>query len=547
MPAKVTLCITKGIGSGECYSYPEKEVLILGRDKECGIVLDEPTVSRYHCMIEIHPPSANIKDFGSGNGIKLNGETIAEGRFRSGLSIDEARDRDVSESKLKDGDVIALSSMCELSVKVFVPEYCAECLCELEEGDEGLYQNDDGVNICRACYELLVEEREAAREAEEAAREAEAAAAEAERIRLEKAKQDERARLAKMRRDAMAEAKEARLKCIVCGDRLPTGMADGDAQICPKCQRAPLALLDFMLELMGGGSVPEDIEVKGYRKIRMLGRGGMGAVFEVEEEATGSHFALKLMLATKNAEAHARASFLREASIGVQLNHPHIVRHFKYGNSGDTYYVLQEICGGGSVDKLMERSGGRLPLSMATEITLQILDALIFAHNKEIEVDLADGSEAIYKGIIHRDIKPGNFFLMATSGPPVAKLADFGLAKAFEAAGLTEFTRTGDAQGSPWFMPRQQIIKFKYAKPDVDVWAVAASYYQMLTGSFPKDFNAKKDPWSEALKNPAVPIRKRDRNIGKRLAEVIDQALIEKPAIGFSTALELKKALEGAI
>ena len=600
MPATVTLNITKGKNAGESWLYTEKASLILGRDEECGIVLKDETVSRYHCMVEILPPAANFRDFGSGNGIRLNGKTVAEGRFRTGQSIEEARESDVMEFALKDGDIIALSSQCELSVRVFTPEYCAECLSELDDGSESLYQNEYGENICGSCHALLEEEIETARRAEEeaelkrkeeeekaererleaerkkkeaeeaekrAADEAARLAAEKARIeeekRLEELKKQEEARiaaekerdaadaaekerLAGIRRKVFLEAREEQNKCMICGRALNAGRPADAVRVCLKCQMDPFAQLDFMLKLAVAG-VEEVADIKGFRKISELGRGGMGAVFKVEKEATGEIFALKVMLSSKNATADARAKFLREASIATQLKHPHILDHYSYGGSGDAFYILQEICEGGSVDKLADSRGGKLPFDLATEITLQILDALIYAHEAKVEADLADGSVAEFNGIVHRDIKPGNFFLMDKSAHPIAKLADFGMSKAFEAAGLTDFTRTGDAGGTPAFMPRQQIINYKYAKPDVDVWAVAASYYFMLTGSLPKDFHSGKDIWSQALKFPAVPIRKRDRGIGKGIAEAIDHALLEKPAIGFSTAFEFKKAIEGAI
>ena len=524
MPASVTVNVTKGEQSGETYKYTEKESLILGRADDCGIVLKEQTVSRYHCLVEILPPAANFRDFGSGNGIRLNGKTVVPGRFRTGRSLEEAQeDSEIVQFPLKDGDVIALSSKCELTIGVFMPEYCAECLEELEEGDEDRYKNDDGENICPSCHALRESER-AAKAAEEA----------------------EKEQLAKLRRDAIREARDAKSRCVICGALLPEDNAANNAQICPNCKAKPIAILEYMLR-MAAGDNPEMADIKGFRKISELGRGGMGAVFKVEEESTGDIYALKMMLAVTSASAMARAKFLREASIGKQLKHPHILEHYRYGGSGDVFYVLQEICEGGSVDKLLERKGGKLPQDMAVNITLQILEALDYAHTEKIEADLADGTVKKFKGIVHRDIKPGNFFILGRSGDPFVKLADFGMAKAFEAAGLTGLTWTGEAGGTPAFMPRQQIINFRDAKPGVDVWAVAASLYNMLTGCLPKEFNFHKDLWSQALKNPAVPIRKRSPHIDKRLAEAIDQALIERPAIGFETAKEFKQAIEEAI
>ena len=570
MPASVTINIIKGEKEGESYTYTEKESLILGRADDCSIVLPDETVSRYHCMVEILPPAANFRDFGSGNGIKLNGKTVVPGRFSTGQSLEDARDNsEAIEFSLKDGDVIALSSKCELSIGNNVPEYCAECLEELNQGDVGQYQNDFGENICPDCFMMHeIEKEEERQEKEKQERIAEEERLEIQKaeeqrikdlkdkedlIELEKKKQEDakaakKDELAKLRRDAIREIKEEKNKCMICGNSLPENRAADDARICPECKANPMILLNHMLEMAAGGNADLS-NIKGFRTIEELGRGGQGAVFKVEEETTGNIYALKLLLANKNATALTKAKFLREASIGEQLKHPNIVEHYRYGRCGDVYYVLQEVCNGGSLDKLIEQNRGKLHEDIATNAILQILDALAYAHTHEIEVDLADGTVEKKNGIVHRDIKPGNFFLANKyqNGPFVVKLADFGMAKAFEAAGLTDFTRTGEAGGTPVFMPRQQIINYKYAKPDVDVWGVAASYYQMLTGLPPKEFNFKKDVWSQALKNPAVPIRKRNSNVNKRLAEVIDQALIEKPTIGFSTALDFKKAIEGAV
>jgi eukaryotic-like serine/threonine-protein kinase len=96
-------------------------------------------------------------------------------------------------------------------------------------------------------------------------------------------------------------------------------------------------------------------------------------------------------------------------------------------------------------------------------------------------------------------------------------------------------------------MARQQVIDFKYAEPEVDVWAIAASLYNMLTGAVPRDFPKDRDPWLVVLETPPVPIRRRKPSLPKELAEVIDQALVEEPEIPFKTAAEFKEALERAL
>jgi serine/threonine-protein kinase len=148
------------------------------------------------------------------------------------------------------------------------------------------------------------------------------------------------------------------------------------------------------------------------------------------------------------------------------------------------------------------------------------------------------------QGVVHRDLKPSNIFLTAPGPGQLAKVGDYGLAKAFDLASLSGLTVTGDRAGTMAFMPRQQLINFKKAKPEVDVWAAAASLYFLLTGRFPRDFPPGEDPVQVVLRTSRQPIRQRNASIPPRLAEVIDEALVDEPRIPFRTAAELRQALE---
>jgi len=181
---------------------------------------------------------------------------------------------------------------------------------------------------------------------------------------------------------------------------------------------------------------------------------------------------------------------------------------------------------------------------------LQVLDGLNYVHHVDLSVPVQKG---LFKGsmeahgIVHRDFKPGNIFLSSADDRPTAIVADFGMAKAFDAAGYTRITKSGAVMGTPVFMPRQQALDTKYAKPEVDVWAASASYYNMLTGTFPKNFRAGVNPWKVIVGEEAVPISERDASIPKPLAAVIDRALRETPQIGYQSAAALKKDIIGAL
>ncbi|MGN1030738.1 MAG: protein kinase, partial [Butyricicoccaceae bacterium] len=177
----------------------------------------------------------------------------------------------------------------------------------------------------------------------------------------------------------------------------------------------------------------------------------------------------------------------------------------------------------------------------ALDITLQVLDGLEYVHKAPVRVKLADGSIRSAHGVVHRDLKVHNIFLCDGSRHPRVKVADFGLAKAFETAGLTGSTL--GVGGTLPFMPRQQIMDYRHCKPEVDVWAAAAMLYYMITGRPPKPFEKGGQPVKIVLTEPAVPILKRDPSVPKKLAAVIDYALVDDPRIPFQSAGELSAQL----
>jgi serine/threonine-protein kinase len=294
--------------------------------------------------------------------------------------------------------------------------------------------------------------------------------------------------------------------------------------------------------------------IKGYKLIRKLGRGGMGEVHLARHEQTGQQVALKVMLPQVAVDPRAKDIFLREADVTAAMNHENIVKLHDSGYSGGTFFFTMEFCDGGSAQDLMAKRGGRLPVDEACRIVLQALDGLDYAHNVKLSVKLRNGRSEDVHGVVHRDVKPANIFLCGSGRSATAKLADFGLGKAFDTAGFSGRTRTGTTAGSPWFMPRQQVVNFKYSKPEVDVWGMAASLYHMLCGArklppgvFPREFPPGREVWKVVLDTNAVSIRRHNPSIPKKLADVIDAALVDSPAIRFKSAAEFKRMLEGAL
>lgn len=641
MPGKVILEVTKGSRQGEKYEYESAERLFIGRQEDCGIVMSENTVSRYHCLLDIQPPTVKLQDFGSLNGTFLNEQKIGQ-RDRT-QSWEAAKDEVHEEFNLHNGDVLRLGSLCELRCVIEAAECCPVCgaaLPKLIDSNETLPEGEEysaprydenGNRICEACWQVKQEEKKlaAAKMAEDEARRAEEAArlaaekaeqerrlaeaAEAKRLaeekkereRLEAERQREEARIAaekkkaeeaaaaKAKRIAAEKAEAARLaaqkaeqerlaaekrrqeaeqlvaalagklnspvqnaqkKCRGCGKMFTPKAADNN--LCPDCLNDRAQLLNGILAaLVGNDAQPEQLTpsfLEGYDKVCLLGKGGMGEVWKVKERKTGKTYALKTMLPQVAADENSKKLFLREAGVCECLKHKNVVKAYKTGCANGVFYILMDLCEGGSVDSLMEKHGGKLPVELATYIILQALSGLDYVHNMDIDVEIKAGlfkgtKEASAKGVVHRDFKPGNIFLADKSDHPLAMVADFGMAKAFETAGMSRNTKSGQVMGTPVFMPRQQALNFKYAKPEVDVWAAAASYYNMLTGQFPKNFRPGKNPWQIIVSEPAESIRKRNSSIPPRLAAVIDKALVEQPELSYKSAADFRRDIIKAL
>ena len=328
--------------------------------------------------------------------------------------------------------------------------------------------------------------------------------------------------------DVTSSRHPARSRCIRCGSDVSTEAHSrhGD-YTCVTCR-------EKWTKLRPDADVPE---LKGYTLERMLGLGGMGSVWLGRKDGYDGPIALKVMLPSVAADQRAVVRFLQEINLTRALRHPNIVRLIQAGYHHGTFYIALEYCNGGTVDALMRQRDSVLPVDESVELTLQALDALHCAHTT-----LGAG-----KPLIHRDIKPANLFLANSSSGKLIKIGDFGLAKALDDTGLSGLTRTGETAGTPHFMPRQQVMRFKHPTPALDVWATAAALYFMLTRCPPRDFQKGVDAWTTILESDAVPIRKRSSFVPKRLAQVIDHALAETPTIGFETALEFKKALLAAM
>lgn len=505
MPARVTLKVTEGPTAGQEFLFDERTSCIMGRAKDCQPRIpndrEHATISRHHCLLDINPPGIRVRDFGSLNGTWVNGKKI--GQREKGMTPEEGQQMTFPEYDLEDGDELKLSHTV-FGVSVYVPAVCEECGEEIPDSERAEADCGDGVYQCAECRK----------------------------------KADKEGRKA-------TPSKKARC-CARCGRDVSNEIGEHwrGEYVCLSCREDPEEILKKLLNLARSGQ--EDLAaIKGYEVVEQVDRGGFGAIYRARHEESGEEVALKVMLPQVAAQQDKVQMFLRETENAMALRHPNVVELRDYGCSDGTFFFTMEFCEGGNVANVITGQGGKLPLEEAMDITLQALDGLEYAHNAQIpNVRLKGGTYRKGHGLVHRDIKPQNIFLTGSGSSRVAKVGDYGLAKAFEFAGLSGYTRSGTAMGTPVFMPRQQVINFRHAEPEVDVWAMAASLYFMLTGQFPRNFPLGAEPWKVVLETAPVPIHKRDRSVPRKLAKVIDKALVDRPEIHFKSAAALKKALE---
>jgi serine/threonine-protein kinase len=493
-PARVTLTLAGG-GPGWQLVFEERTTCIIGRQDDCHPRFPNDdkhrTISRHHCLLDVNPPDICVRDLGSRGGTYVNGLLVD--KRPEGMDRDEALKLRFKERNLTNGDELRLckGGAAVFRVSVTVPTLCASCGTWIPEEARAACERAPGLYQCEAC---------------------------AAKPTIEGSQRPLRA-------------------CAGCGRDVSgdVGTNRHGEFLCAACRQDPERLVrDLQGQARHKGEV---LAIEGYTILTELGRGGMGSVWLARHDSTGRQVAIKVMLPQVAADERAVKRFLHETANTRALNHPNVVRLIDSGYARGMFFMVLDYCEGGSVSGLMQQRGGMLPVDEAAEIALQALEGLHYAHNV-----FGPGS-----GLVHRDLKPANLFLSGTGSARVARIGDYGLSKAFDDAGLSGATRTGDIAGTPHFMPRLQVIDFKYARPEVDVWAMAASLYNMLTGAVPRDFPATRDPWLVVLDDPPVPIRRRLASLPEKLAEVIDHALTEEPEIPFKTAAEFKEALENAL
>jgi tRNA A-37 threonylcarbamoyl transferase component Bud32/flagellar basal body-associated protein FliL len=264
-----------------------------------------------------------------------------------------------------------------------------------------------------------------------------------------------------------------------------------------------------------------------YQVTEILGRGGMAEVYKAYQETLDRNVAIKVMHSFLADEQGFLGRFQREARAMAALNHPSIVGVYDFDVFDDVYYIVMEYVSGGTLKQRIESASGlgdSMPLSASTRVVLEVADALAYAHGR---------------GMVHRDIKPGNIMLTDEGR---AVLTDFGIAKIL--SGPT-FTATGAMVGTPAYMSPEQGLG-QPGDERSDLYALGVLYYQMATGRLPYDADT---PLAVILKhvNEPVPLPTDfNDDIPGAIQAVIVKAMAKDPGERYQSANEMIQELQEA-
>ncbi len=262
--------------------------------------------------------------------------------------------------------------------------------------------------------------------------------------------------------------------------------------------------------------------VVGYAILGELGRGGMGVVYQARQLSLNRLVALKMILAAGSHDSPAVARFLAEAEVVAAIRHLNVVQVYDYGESeGRPFMALEFLAGGTLADRL--KDGKPLLAPEAAALVEKIARGIQAAHSR---------------GIVHRDIKPGNI-LFDEAGEP--KVSDFGLAK----RAASDLTQSGAVMGTPAYMaPEQAGGRTKEVGPATDVWALGVILYECLTGSRPFVADRVDALLALVLLGDPNPLRSRASHIPRDLDTICRKCLEKEPSRRYPSALALAQDLE---
>lgn len=257
----------------------------------------------------------------------------------------------------------------------------------------------------------------------------------------------------------------------------------------------------------------------------------MSDIFAADDRVAGDVAAIKLLQARYGADAETVARFEREARVTQELRHPNIVTLRGHGLYEGLPFLAMERLEGESLEAHMAR--GPLSHDALAAVALQAASALDAAHAR---------------GVVHRDVKPDNLFVLKGDGPLRIKMLDFGFAKITDRFGQDGLRTAGNALlGSPLYMAPEQIRATREVTAQADLWSLAVVLYELVTGDAPFGARNMTELLVQVLTAPIAMPSQRRPGLPVALDEWCRRALDRDPRRRFATATELAEAFTAAL
>jgi serine/threonine protein kinase len=268
---------------------------------------------------------------------------------------------------------------------------------------------------------------------------------------------------------------------------------------------------------------PEAIVVADrYELGPVVGRGGMGEVRRARDTRLSRDVAIKVLNRDEATPSETLTRFEYEARAAAAVAHPNIVAVYDYGDDGERLYLVMELLDGRTLHH--EMADGPLPASRVVPIVLDVLAGLGAAHAR---------------GILHRDIKPGNVLFDARGR---AKLGDFGVAT----SGTLDLTQTGMVLGTPAYLAPER-VEGRRATAQSDLYAMGVLCYEALSGEKPFAGDSQLAMARAIERGVTVPLHEREPDVPQPLSDVVMRAMARDPEARYSAAAELAGALRDAM
>ena len=261
-----------------------------------------------------------------------------------------------------------------------------------------------------------------------------------------------------------------------------------------------------------------------YEIISQTGVGGMATVYTARDNVLNRKVAIKVLKDEFTTDEEFVKRFNSEAQAAASLSHPNIVSIYDVGNEDGIYYIVMELVRGKTLKQIITEEGA-LPWKWSVNIAMQIASALETAHKNNI---------------VHRDIKPHNIIITEDG---VAKVTDFGIAKAVSNSTITAF---GTTIGSVhYFSPEQ--AKGGYTDAKSDIYSLGVVMYEMLTGRVPFDSDTSVSVALKHMQEPPVPPMEINDNIPQAVNDIILKAMEKEPMARYQTATAMIRDLSRAL